>query len=155
MVPNRGGRPLPAPTESELGILQVLWDRGEATVRDVHDALGAARGTGYTTILKLMQIMAAKGLVLRDESRRTHVYRAAVPRGATERRLVGALLDRAFAGSAARLVLSALEVRPVSASELEQIRSLIDDARSARVGEDDPREQRDEARGRHSGGRRR
>ncbi|MBP7149573.1 MAG: BlaI/MecI/CopY family transcriptional regulator [Acidobacteria bacterium] len=131
-----GRRAAPNPTDSELEILQVLWERGEATVRDVHEAIGAARGTGYTTILKLMQIMAAKGLVRRDESRRTHVYRAALPREATERRLVRALVDRAFAGSAARLVLSALSARPASAEELDEIRRLID---AARPGEPRPR----------------
>jgi len=118
----------PRPTEGELEILGVLWERGPSTVRQVHDALsGHGRGTGYTTVLKLMQIMAAKGLVERDASRRSHVYRTASPAGETQRLLVRDLIDRAFAGSASQLVLRALSTRPASAEEIREIRALLDD----------------------------
>src|SRR5687767_15708342 len=98
------------PTDAELAILHVLWARRAATVRDVYEELvrtrppGYARPGGYTSVLKLMQIMTDKGLVVRDEARRTHVYRAAAPREQTQRQLVGDLLDRAFGGSARALV---------------------------------------------------
>src|SRR5687768_6138969 len=101
-------QPRPRPTEAELAILQVLWDRGPSTVRDVTDALQADRGTGYTTTLKLMQIMAEKGLVTRDESQRSHIYQVAVPREQTQRALVSNLLKTAFGGSTSQLVLQAL-----------------------------------------------
>jgi predicted transcriptional regulator len=114
------------PTDAELAILQVLWDRGPSTVRQVFEALGA-RETGYTTTLKLMQIMAEKGLVTRDESARTHVYKARAPREETQRRLVTDLLDRAFGGSAATLVMQALSSHPTSADELREIEQLIAD----------------------------
>ncbi len=103
----------------------MLWNRGPSTVRQVHEAL-PERGTGYTTVLKLMQIMAHKGLVLRDESRRSHVYRSAVAREAMQHRWVGDLLDRAFAGSTSQLVLRALAAKPVSADELAEIRGMLD-----------------------------
>src|SRR3954451_21012590 len=96
------------PTEAELAILRVLWDRGPSTVRDVTDALHAERGTGYTTALKLLQIMTDKGLVRRNESARSHVYEAAAPAEATQRQLVRDLLTRAFGGAARPLVLQAL-----------------------------------------------
>lgn len=115
----------PKPTDAELAILQVLWDRGPCTVRQVHERLRHARGTGYTTVLKLMQIMAEKGLVHRDESQRSHVYRAAVAREHAQARLVGDLLDKAFGGSAARLVMSALSHKPASKEEIDQIRQLL------------------------------
>jgi len=117
---------LQRPTDGELEILKVLWERGPSTVRDVHDALGQARGTGYTTVLKLMQIMAAKGLVARDEDQRAHVYRASEARDETQRRLVTDLVDRAFDGSAADLVLHALGAQRASAKDLAEIRELID-----------------------------
>src|ERR1044071_9705155 len=97
-------KPLPRPTDAELTILRVLWDRGPATVRQVHESLAGDRETGYTTTLKLMQIMADKGLVTRDESSRTHVYAARVPRDRTQKQLVSHLIDRAFGGSSAALV---------------------------------------------------
>jgi predicted transcriptional regulator len=118
----------PLPTDAELSILAVLWKRGPSTVRDVHEALQPTHDTGYTTVLKLLQIMAQKGLVKRDESQRSHVYRAAVPADKTQRRLVGDLLDRAFAGSTADLVMRALSVKPASAEELAAIRELLDAA---------------------------
>jgi predicted transcriptional regulator len=120
---------LPRPTDAELAILRVLWDRGPATVRQVHDALVEARETGYTTTLKLMQIMAEKGLVTRDESSRTHVYTARLARDETQRQLVSDLVDRAFGGSAAALVLQALNAGETSHEELRQIRELIDSYR--------------------------
>src|ERR1035437_5065185 len=98
---------LPRPTEAELAILRVLWERGPSTVRQVYIAL-AQRETGYTTTLKLMQIMAAKGLVTRDEASRTHVYSARASKGHTQRQLIADLVDRAFGGSGAALVLQAL-----------------------------------------------
>ena len=120
-------KPLPRPTDAELTILRVLWDRGPATVRQVHESLAGDRETGYTTTLKLMQIMADKGLVTRDESSRTHVYAARVPRDRTQKQLVSHLIDRAFGGSSAALVLQALSAQPASDAELAEIRRLIDD----------------------------
>ncbi len=113
------------PTDAELAILHVLWERGPSTVRQVHEALSPAQHTGYTTTLKLMQIMARKGLVTRDESERTHVYAAKFGRGETQRQLVTDLLDRAFGGSAASLVMQALRAQPASAEEMAEIQRLI------------------------------
>lgn len=120
---------LPRPTDAELAILRVLWEGGPSTVRHVHDALSAVRETGYTTTLKLMQIMAEKGLVTRDESARTHIYTARVARDITQRQLVTDLMDRAFGGSAAALVLQALSAHPTSNEELAEIKKLIEDYR--------------------------
>jgi predicted transcriptional regulator len=122
---------LPRPTDAELAILRALWERGPSTVRQVHEAL-AARDTGYTTILKLMQIMSDKGLVTRDESSRTHVYDARVSQEQTQRQLVNDLVDRAFGGSAAELVLRALSTGKTTNEELREIRRLIDEAREER-----------------------
>ena len=116
------------PTDAELAILRVLWERGPCTVRQVHEAL-ATRETGYTTTLKLMQIMADKGLVTRNETSRTHVYSAMAGEAQTQQQLVQDLVDRAFGGSAATLVLRALSAEGTSASELREIRKLIDDHR--------------------------
>jgi predicted transcriptional regulator len=113
------------PTDAELAILQVLWERGPSTVRQVFEALVDARETGYTTTLKLMQIMAEKGLVRRDESARTHIYSARVSRDKTQQHLVRDLLDRAFGGSAASLVMQALSSQPTSADERREIEQLI------------------------------
>jgi BlaI family penicillinase repressor len=124
-------RPVPLPTEAELDLLSVLWRRGPATVRDVRQALG--RDAGYTTVLKLLQIMHAKGLVTRDESRRTHVYAAAVEREETEGGLVDELARRAFGGSAGRLVMRALSDRTASPEELAEIRRLLDAAEEGRA----------------------
>ena len=118
---------LPKPTEAELAILQVLWEHGPSTVRDVTEALQEQRGTGYTTTLKLMQIMTEKGLVVRDESRWSHVYEAAVPAEQTQRQLVRDLLDRAFRGSAQQLVVQALAAKRASRQELTEIRRLIEE----------------------------
>jgi predicted transcriptional regulator len=112
------------PTDAELGILNVLWSRGPSTVRQVAEALG--REAGYTTVLKLLQIMTEKQLVVRDETARTHVYRAAFTEDQTQRQLVTDLLDRAFGGSAAKLVLQALAANKASPEELAEIRKLLD-----------------------------
>jgi len=117
---------LPRPTDAELAILRVLWDRGPCTVRDVHDALSDTQGTGYTTVLKLLQIMTDKGLVVRDESERAHVYEPRISEQRTQRQLLADLTDRAFAGSPAKLVMQALAGRKTSAAELSEIRDLLD-----------------------------
>ena len=123
---------LPRPTDAELTILRVLWERGPSTVRQVNEALSASRGTGYTTTLKLMQIMADKGLVTRNETARTHVYASAAAQEQTQRQLVQDLADRAFGGSAAQLVLRALSAEGASDAEVKEIRKLIDDYREKR-----------------------
>jgi len=115
------------PTGAELQILGVLWDRGPSTVREVHERLAKSRDLGYTTVLKLLQIMAEKGLVRRDESQRAHVYAARIPAEQTQRQLVGDLLDRAFGGSAALLVQQALSSKRPSAQELSRIRVYLDE----------------------------
>ena len=118
------------PTDAELEILTVLWDRGPSTVREVSDVLG--RTDAYTTILKLLQIMTEKRLVTRRESGRLHVYSAASSRGQTQRHLVRDLLRRAFDGSAAQLVLQALSAGKATPEELEEIRQLLDQHRGGR-----------------------
>ena len=115
----------PLPTDAELAILSVLWHRERATVREVHEELSGE--TGYTTTLKLMQVMASKGLLVRDESTRSHVYSPSHKEGETQSRLLSDLADRAFAGSASRLVLRLLSSRPTSAEELANIRQLLDE----------------------------
>ena len=117
---------LPKPTQAELAILNVLWEKGPSTVRSVFEVLGETQGVGYTTVLKLMQIMAKKGLVRRDERQKTHVYYACRAREKTQGQLVRDLLERAFGGSAERLVMRALEEKKVSAEELDRIRQLLD-----------------------------
>jgi predicted transcriptional regulator len=118
---------LPKPTESELGILNVLWDRGPCTVREVHDELYRDEGAGYTTALKLMQIMHAKGLVERDDSERAHVFRAAVSKERTQKRFLADIVLRVFDGSPSQLVLQALGGRPrATREEVEEIRALLD-----------------------------
>ena len=134
------------PTDAELGILRVLWSRGPSTVREVHAELSKLAPTGYTTVLKLMQIMTDKGLVERDESSRAHVYSTGQPRQQVQRGLIGHLLDRAFEGSASQLVQQALATRPASAQELAEIRSLLDEAeRSATEASDDNKEEPNDA----------
>jgi predicted transcriptional regulator len=118
---------LPRPTDAELAILRVLWKRGPSTVRDVHESLSAEQGTGYTTVLKLMQIMAEKGLVDRDESQRAHVYRARASEDRTQSQLVSDLLDRAFDGSPARMAMQALSAKKSSKAELAELRALLDE----------------------------
>jgi predicted transcriptional regulator len=117
----------PRPTPAELEILRVLWQRGPSTVREVHEDVERERATGYTTVLKLLQIMAEKGLVTRDESARAHVYAARVPAEDTQRQLVRDLLDRAFGGSALKLVMHALSARKASPAEIARIRRMLDE----------------------------
>lgn len=116
-------RRLPAPTDSELSILQVLWTKGPCPVREVWEALG--QQTGYTSVLKLLQIMLEKGLVRRDDREMTHVYAAVAPKEETQQKLVSGLVDRAFGGSAGELVLRALAAKPIPAEELRAIRELL------------------------------
>ena len=115
------------PTDFELSILQVLWTLGSATVREVHEALYEERHAGYTTVLKIMQIMSEKGLVERVEQGRAHVYRAAEPPEDSRRDLVGDLIEKAFGGSAGQLVLHALSAKQSSSEELAEIRKLLDE----------------------------
>jgi predicted transcriptional regulator len=117
---------IPRPTESELEILQVLWQQGPSTVRFVNDELSKRRDVGYTTTLKLLQLMHEKGIVDRDDSSRTHVYRAALREQETQGMLIDRLLDAAFGGSALKLVQQALGNRRTSREELDQIRNLLD-----------------------------
>jgi predicted transcriptional regulator len=116
----------PRPTDAELSILRVLWTRGPSTVRQVLDALAEERATGYTTVLKLLQIMTEKRLVARDESDRTHVYMAQLTEAETQRQLLDDLTERAFGGSAMQLVMRALSDRKASPGELAEIRRLLD-----------------------------
>jgi BlaI family transcriptional regulator, penicillinase repressor len=117
---------LPRPTEAELEILRVLWDRGPSTVRDVHTEITRERATAYTTVLKLLQIMTEKGLVTRDDTDRSHVYSPRVAEQVTQRQLVTDLLARAFKGSTASLVMQALDASRATPDELAEIRRLID-----------------------------
>ena len=114
------------PTEAELGILRVLWDGGPRSVRDIQRILNESRPTGYTTVLKLMQIMTDKGLVERDESQRPQIYRSRYSQEQTQRQLLRDLLDRAFGGSVKELVLQALATKRSSAEELEAMEKLLD-----------------------------
>ena len=123
---------LPRPTDAELAILRVLWQRGASTVRQVHDVLSRERPAAYTTALKLLQIMTEKGLVSRDETDRTHVYHARLTEEQTQRQLIRDLLDRAFAGSASKLVMQALAARRASPEELGEIRRLLQSVESGR-----------------------
>ncbi|MEO6235558.1 MAG: BlaI/MecI/CopY family transcriptional regulator [Vicinamibacterales bacterium] len=129
--------PVPRPTDAELAILRILWDRGPSTVRQVHDVLALERTAAYTTALKLLQIMTEKGLVERDERDRTHIYRARLSEETTQRQLVRHLLDRAFGGSSSKLVMQALATRRASAEELRDIRQAIDSARNEKEVRDD------------------
>ncbi len=115
------------PTESELEILQILWTKGLATVREVHEELSKTKDAGYTTTLKLMQIMHEKGLVKRDDSMRTHVYQAAVNKEKTQKHLLGKMIDSLFGGSPTQLVIQALGEHKASPDELEKIQALLND----------------------------
>ena len=117
----------PKPTEAELGILRVLWQRGPSTVREVWELLSPKQQTGYTTVLKIMQIMFEKGLLARDERERSHVYRPARSEEQTQRQVVGHLLERLFSGSAPKLVMQALAAKKATPAELAEIRKLLDD----------------------------
>jgi BlaI family transcriptional regulator, penicillinase repressor len=117
---------LPTPTDAELDILRILWDRGQSTVREVHEVVSGLRDIGYTTVLKQMQVMHQKGLLTREERFKSHVYAPAQPRAATQRALAGQLLEQAFGGSARSLLQSALAGRRVGAEEIDEIRALLD-----------------------------
>jgi predicted transcriptional regulator len=118
------------PTDAEVAILRVLWARGPSTVREVAEAMG--RENAYTTVLKLLQIMTDKGLVRRDESERTHVYKATASEDQTKRQLVADLLDKVFEGSATKLVMQALSTGKASPEEIDEIRKLLDSHRGGR-----------------------
>lgn len=115
------------PTESELEILQVIWEKGSASVREVHEALSVTKDVGYTTTLKLMQIMHEKGLVKRDNTFKTHIYAPAVTREKAQKQLLGKMINGLFGGSPTQLVLQALGNHKASIEELEQIQQLLDD----------------------------
>jgi BlaI family penicillinase repressor len=115
------------PTESELEILQILWEKGECTVRDVHEILTRNKEAGYTTTLKLMQIMHEKGLVERDTTAKTHVYKALASQQKTQQQMVSRLIDNAFNGSAARMVMQALGNHSSSKDEIEAIKKYLDE----------------------------
>ena len=117
----------PRPTDAELEILSVLWGTGPATVRQVYQLISERRPAQYSTILKFMQIMADKGLLVRDEKQRAHVYKTARPREWTQQQLAGHLLERAFSGSAKTLLIGALSARKTTKSELAEIRKLVDE----------------------------
>jgi BlaI family transcriptional regulator, penicillinase repressor len=119
-------RELPRPTEGELELLRILWQRGAATVRDLHEDVSRTRPLGYTGVLKLLQIMTEKGLVEREESGKAHIYRAAASERATQDQLLRDMSQRLFAGSAAQLAMHALSLEPVNDRELEELRILLD-----------------------------
>jgi len=115
------------PTEAELTILGVLWSKGPSTVREVWEELTRRQQTGYTTVLKTLQIMLDKNLVKRDDAERSHIYTAEVSEASAQKHLVGQLVDRVFAGSASKLVLQALSARKASPEELAEIRKMLDE----------------------------
>lgn len=125
------GTTIPRPTEAELELLQILWQKEPATVRDIYEALNEEKPSGYTTVLKLLQIMTTKGLVVRDEAARAHVYRATFSQDTMQSRLLSDLSNRLFAGSAAQLALHALAMGPASDDELAEIRALLEHRRTA------------------------
>jgi BlaI family transcriptional regulator, penicillinase repressor len=129
---NKSSREAIRPTDAELDILNVLWRLGPSTVRQAHEELVQLKAWQYATTLKLMQIMAGKGLLDRDESARSHVYRPVIERQHTQRQLVGRLIDRVFEGSVGSLLLGALDARPTSKKELDQLRQLIDERAKGR-----------------------
>jgi BlaI family penicillinase repressor len=118
---------LPKPTEAEYDILQILWDRGPATVRAVHDQLSQTKRSQYTTTLKLMQVLAEKGLVKRDETNRSHIYHPQITREQAQQQMAGHLLNRVFGGSAKSLLLGALGAKRTSKKELAELRQLLDE----------------------------
>jgi len=124
------------PTDGELEILRVLWEKGPSTVREVHRCLITSRGTGYTTVLKLMQIMTDKGLLVRDTTVRPQVYRPVHSRGQTQRQLLGDLLDRVFSGSPGKLVLQALSEKDTTPAERRKIRELLDQLEREGTGDE-------------------
>jgi predicted transcriptional regulator len=118
------------PTESELEILKILWDKGNATVREVHEELSKNKDSGYTTTLKLLQIMFEKGLVTRDDSNKTHIYQPAVTRQKTQKQFLDKMINTLFAGSSTQLVLQALGNQKASKDELEEIQKYLDNLKS-------------------------
>lgn len=124
---------LPKPTDGELAILRVLWDKGPSTVREVLEVMTEARDLGYTTVLKMLQIMTDKGLVAREEQGRSHVYSAVASREQTQGHLVSDLLDKAFGGSALQLVMRALQDRRTSEDERAAIRRMLEEAGQGRL----------------------
>jgi len=120
-------RKTPRPTDRELTILRILWDKGPSTVREINEVMNKYENTGYTTTLKLMQIMTEKGLLIRDQSQRQHIYKPAFTEEKTQKQLVGDLLQRAFSGSAEKLVMRALSAKKVSRKELTRIRKMLDE----------------------------
>jgi predicted transcriptional regulator len=122
---NNPGKTIPRPTESELELLRILWEIQPATVRDIYDSLNHKRPSGYTTVLKVLQIMTTKGLVMRDQSSRAHLYRSTISQDAMQSKIIKDLSVRLFSGSAAQLALHALAMEPASDSELEEIRALL------------------------------
>ncbi len=123
---------LPKPTEAELELLRVLWEKGPATVRELHDEVNLQRAVGYTSVLKILQIMTEKGLVEREESNKAHIYRAAASQEETQNQLLRDLSERLFSGSAAQLAMHALAMQPTSDEELDEIRTLIEQKRQTR-----------------------
>src|ERR1700761_9062391 len=123
---------LPKPTEGELELLRVLWAKGPATVRELYEAMSQDRALGYTTVLKLMQIMTEKGLVQRKEQGRAHVYRATASQEETQSQLLKDLSERLFAGSATQLAMHALSMQPATSEELKEIRKLIEQKQEKR-----------------------
>jgi predicted transcriptional regulator len=138
---SRNADTLPRPTEAELELLRILWAQGSATVREIHDKLNEERQSGYTTTLKLLQIMTAKRLVIRDEANRAHVYRTAISQDAMQSRILKDISLRLFSGSAAQLAMHALAMEPASETELDEMRTLIEDKRN-RMGATSPRKER-------------
>jgi BlaI family penicillinase repressor len=120
------------PTASELEILRVLWSRGPSTVRDVHEALSEKKSLGYTSVLKLLQIMTAKGTVRRNETQRAHVYEVCLPAEQTKRQIAGDMLQRVFEGSASQLMMHALAGRKASLEEITELRRMLDDYERSR-----------------------
>jgi BlaI family transcriptional regulator, penicillinase repressor len=120
------------PTASELEILRVLWTRGPSTVREVHESLSAKKSLGYTTVLKLLQIMTTKGTVRRNETQRAHVYEACLPAEQTKRQIAGDMLQRVFEGSASQLMMHALAGRKSSPAEIEELRTMLDQYEKAK-----------------------
>ena len=119
---------LTGPTDREMAILGILWNNGQSTVRQVNEEMNKQQRTGYTTTLKLMQIMTEKGLVVRDDSKFQHIYRPAVSEEKTQKQVVGNLLEKVFSGSAEKLVMRALSAKKVSAKELASIKKILDKA---------------------------
>lgn len=119
--------PAARPTETELDILSVLWELGPSTVRQVHTSLNKRRKTGYTTVLKMMQIMTEKGLLTRDESQRSHIYKARYREESTQKQLVKDLVKRAFGGSTEKLVMQALATKKASPQQIAEIRKMLDE----------------------------